>query len=138
MNLLKEFRDFAMRGNVIDLAVGVIIGAAFGLVVKSLVDDVMMPPLGYLIGGLDFSQYSYTLVKSEGDSPAVIISWGKFVSSVITFLIQAAAVFLVIKAVNTATKRLQAEKAAEAAAPAEKAADVVVLEEIRDLLARKA
>lgn len=137
MNLLKEFRDFAMRGNVIDLAVGVIIGAAFGLVVKSLVDDVMMPPLGYLIGGLDFSQYAYTLAEANGDQPAVVISWGKFLNAMITFLIQAAAVFLVIKVVNTATKRLQAEKEAEAAAPEAKPADVVVLEEIRDLLARK-
>lgn len=136
MNLLKEFREFAMRGNVIDLAVGVIIGAAFGLVVKSLVDDVMMPPLGYLIGGMDFSQYTYTLVDADAETnrAAVIVSWGKFLNSVVTFMIQAMAVFLVIKVVNTATKRLQAEKEA---APAAKAADVVVLEEIRDLLARK-
>jgi len=134
MSLVKEFRDFAMRGNVIDLAVGVIIGASFGLLVKSLVDDILMPPIGYLVGGVDFSSFSYTLVEAQGDTAAVTVSYGKFLNAVIAFMIQAAAIFLVIKLMNTATKRFRAEVAA---APAAKPADVVVLEEIRDLLARK-
>jgi large conductance mechanosensitive channel len=133
MGLLKEFRDFAMRGNVVDLAVGVIIGAAFGLLVKSLVDDILMPPIGYLIGGIDFSDKVFVLKEAAGDTKAVTISYGKFINSVITFLIQAAAIFMVIKLMNTVTKRFQQEKAAE---PVAKSADVLVLEEIRDLLAK--
>ncbi len=138
MNLIKEFRDFAMRGNVIDLAVGVIIGASFGLLVKSLVDDILMPPIGYLVGGVDFSSFSYTLVAAEGDTKAVTISYGKFINAVIAFLIQAAAIFMVIKLMNTAMKRFRAEEAKAAATPEAKPADVLLLEEIRDLLARKA
>jgi large conductance mechanosensitive channel len=135
MGLIKEFRDFAMRGNVIDLAVGVIIGASFGMLVKSLVDDVLMPPLGYILGGVDFSAFGYTLVEAGEETEAVVISWGRFLNAVIAFLIQATAIFVVIKLVNTATRRFVAEKTA---APAAKPADVVVLEEIRDLLAKKA
>lgn len=138
MSLIKEFRDFAMRGNVIDLAVGVIIGASFGLLVKSLVDDILMPPIGYLVGGVDFSSFSYTLVAAEGDTKAVTISYGKFINAVIAFLIQAAAIFMVIKLMNTAMKRFRAEEEKAAAAPEAKPADVLLLEEIRDLLARKA
>ncbi len=135
MNIFKEFRDFSMRGNVIDLAVGVIIGAAFGLLVKSLVDDIMMPPLGYLLGGVDFTRFHYTLAPAVEGREAVMIRWGRFLNAVVTFVIQAFAIFIVIKLMNTATKKFRAQKAAE---PAAKPADVVVLEEIRDLLARKA
>jgi large conductance mechanosensitive channel len=135
MNIFKEFRDFAMRGNVIDLAIGVIIGAAFGLLVRSLVDDIMMPPLGYLLGGIDFSSFQYVLSPATEGRDAVVISWGRFLNAVITFVIQAVAIFILIKVMNTATKRFRAQKAAE---PAAKPADVVVLEEIRDLLARRA
>ncbi len=134
MNVLKEFRDFAMRGNVIDLAVGVIIGAAFGALVRSLVDDIMMPPLGYLLGGIDFAAFQYTLAPATEGRDAVVISWGRFLNAVITFIIQGIAIFIVIKTMNTATKRFRAQRSAE---PAAKPADVVVLEEIRDLLARK-
>ncbi|MGV3483081.1 MAG: large-conductance mechanosensitive channel protein MscL [Planctomycetaceae bacterium] len=133
MKLLKEFRDFAMRGNVIDLAVGVIIGAAFGMLVKSLVDDILMPPIGYLTGGIDFSDKAYVLKEATDDTKAVAITYGKFINAVIAFLIQASAIFVVIKIMNSLTRRFQAEKIAE---PAAKPADVVVLEEIRDLLAR--
>jgi large conductance mechanosensitive channel len=135
MNVFKEFRDFAMRGNVIDLAVGVVIGAAFGLLVRSLVDDIMMPPLGYLLGGIDFSSFQYVLAPATEQREAVVISWGRFLNAVVTFIIQAIAIFVVVKMMNTATRRFRAEKAAE---PAAKPADVVVLEEIRDLLARRA
>jgi len=138
MSLIKEFRDFAMRGNVIDLAVGVIIGASFGLLVKSLVDDILMPPIGYLVGGVDFSSFNYTLVEAAGDKAAVTINYGKFFNAVIAFLIQAAAIFMVIKLMNTAMKRFRAEEEKAAATPEAKPADVLVLEEIRDLLARKA
>ena len=134
VGLLKEFRDFAMRGNVVDLAVGVIIGAAFGLLVKSLVDDILMPPIGFLIGGIDFSDKVLVLKEAVGDGKAVVLSYGKFVNAVITFLIQAAAIFMVIKLMNTATKRFQQEKVSE---PITKSADVLLLEEIRDLLARQ-
>jgi large conductance mechanosensitive channel len=138
MSLIKEFRDFAMRGNVIDLAVGVIIGASFGLLVKSLVDDILMPPIGYLVGGVDFSAFKYDLVKAEGDAAAVTINYGRFLNAIIAFLIQAAAIFMVIKLMNTAMKRFRAEEAKAAATPEAKPADVLLLEEIRDLLARKA
>ncbi len=134
MGIIKEFRDFAMRGNVIDLAVGVIIGAAFGLLVKSLVEDMIMPPIGYAMGGIDFSDRVFTLVAPEGDNKGVVISWGKFLNAIIAFLIQALAIFGVIKLMNTATKRFQAKKEA---APLAKPADVIVLEEIRDLLAKR-
>lgn len=137
MNIFKEFRDFAMRGNVIDLAVGVIIGAAFGLLVKSLVDDIMMPPLGYLLGGIDFSSFHYVLAPATEDREAVVISWGRFLNAVVTFLIQAMAIFIVIKLMNSATRRFRAEQVEQVAEPAAKPADVVVLEEIRDLLARR-
>src|SRR5690606_35107036 len=134
MSIFKEFRDFAMRGNVIDLAVGVIIGAAFGLLVKSLVDDIMMPPLGYLLGGIDFSSFQYVLAPATEEREAVVISWGRFLNAVVTFLIQALAIFVVIKLMNSATRRFRAEQVDE---PAAKPADVVLLEEIRDLLARR-
>lgn len=137
MNMFKEFRDFAMRGNVIDLAVGVIIGAAFGLLVKSLVDDIMMPPLGYLLGGIDFSSFQYVLAPATADREAVVISWGRFLNAMITFLIQAMAIFVVIKLMNAATRRFRAEQTEQVAEPAAKPADVLVLEEIRDLLARR-
>ena len=133
MSLLQEFRVFAMRGNVVDLAVGVIIGAAFGLLVKSMVDDILMPPIGYLMGGLDFSEYAYTLRPATETTKAVTINFGKFINAVIGFIIQAASIFVLIKTMNSVTKRFQQEKAAE---PTAKPADVLVLEEIRDLLAR--
>lgn len=100
MSLIKEFRDFAMRGNVIDLAVGVINGASFGLRVKSLVDDILMPPIGYLVGGVDFSSFSHTLVAAQGDTKAGTISYGKIINAFIAFLIQAAAIFMVPLAEN--------------------------------------
>jgi large conductance mechanosensitive channel len=138
MSLVKEFRDFAMRGNVIDLAVGVIIGASFGLLIKSLVDDVLMPPIGYLVGGVDFSSFKYTLVEASDDKAAVTVSYGKFINAVVALMIQAAAIFMVIKLMNSAMKRFRAEEEKAAATPDAKTADVLLLEEIRDLLARKA
>ena len=133
MKIIQEFKEFALKGNVIDLAVGLIIGAAFGAVVNSLVKDVMMPPLGYLTGGLDFSDKVITLREAAGDRPAVVMSYGLFINAVITFLIQALAVFLVIKAMNSARRKKEAEVAEEPKAP-ELTTQEQLLSEIRDLL----
>lgn len=136
--MLEEFKKFAMRGNVIDLAVGIIIGATFTAVVSSLVSDVLMPPIGLLLGGIDFSDFFVTL-KGEGgyatlqqakDAGAVTLNYGLFINSIIQFLIVAFAVFLLIKQIN----RLQRTEAAKPATPASPAQDVVLLTQIRDLL----
>jgi len=139
--MLKEFRDFALRGNVLDLAVGLIIGAAFGAIVSSLVDDIIMPPIGLILGGVDFSQL-FVVLDGEGDfntiaqaKEAGAVTWniGLFINAVIKFLIVAVAVFLLVKAINKIVRK-QEQKAPEAPPPAE---DVVLLREIRDLLARR-
>ena len=127
--MLKGFKDFIMRGNVIDLAVAVIIGAAFGKIVSSLVGDVIMPPLGLLIGGVDFSDLAITLKAAEGGAPAVVLAYGKFIQSIVDFLIVAFAIFVGIKAIN----RLKREEPAPAAPPAP-TRDQELLAEIRDLL----
>ena len=125
--MLKEFKEFAMRGNVVDMAVGIIIGGAFGTIVKSLVTDVMMPPIGLLLGGVDFSDLFITLKEGAAAGPyatlaaaqaagAVTVSYGLFLNAVISFLIVAFAVFLLIKGIN----KLQREKAEPAAAPTTK------------------
>jgi len=129
MSILKEFRDFAMRGNVVDLAVGVIIGAAFGKIVSSLVADIIMPPLGLLIGGVDFKQFSITLRDATGDIPAVVMSYGSFIQSVFDFVIVAFAIFMAIKVINKLHKKKET-----AAAPAGPSKEEVLLTEIRDLL----
>ena len=142
--LLKEFRDFALKGNVLDLAVGVIIGAAFGAVVSSLVADVLMPPLGWVAGGIDFADKKLVIqppqvITKDGKEvtrPEVAVSYGLFINAVIKFMIQAAAVFMIIKLFNTARKRFEAEKAA--APPPAPTLDQKLLTEIRDLLAKRA
>lgn len=128
MSMLKEFRDFAMRGNVVDLAVGVIIGTAFGKIVSSLVADIIMPPLGLLIGGIDFKQFSITLRDASGEIPAVVMHYGSFVQSVFDFVIVAFAIFMAIKLIN----KLHQKKPAPA--PAGPSKEEVLLGEIRDLL----
>jgi len=127
---MKEFKQFAMRGNVVDMAVGIIIGAAFGKIVSSLVNDVIMPPIGLLLGGVDFSSFMITLKQAMGDVPAVTLSYGVFINTVIDFLIVAFAIFLVIKGINT-MKRKQEEAPAEPPAPSKQE---TLLTEIRDLL----
>ena len=133
--MLKEFKEFALKGNVVDLAVGFILGGAFGTIVKSLVNDVLMPPIGLLLGGVDFS--ALKIVLKDGDAaakiPEVAISYGLFINNVISFLIVAWALFLIIKAMNTLKKKEEAAPEAPAAPPKQE----VLLEEIRDLLARK-
>lgn len=130
MSMMQEFKEFAMKGNVVDMAVGVIIGVAFGKIVSSLVSDVIMPPIGYLIGGVDFSKLAITIKDAAPDVPAVVISYGKFIQTIIDFTIIAAVIFLVIKGINTMKKA----PAAEAAAPAAPPAQEMLLAEIRDLL----
>jgi large conductance mechanosensitive channel len=135
MSVAKEFKEFAMRGNVVDLAVGVIIGAAFGKIVTSLVNDVIMPPIGYLTGGIDFKNLKI-LIK-EGDPTKkiadVTINYGNFINTVIEFLIVAFCIFLIVKAINSMKKP---EEAAPAADPAP-SNEEVLLTQIRDLLAKK-
>ncbi len=129
MSILKEFKEFAIKGNVIDMAVGIIIGAAFGKIVSSLVGDVVMPPIGVLIGGIDFSNLAITVKEAAGNSPAVVISYGKFIQTVIDFTIIAFVIFIAIKGINSLKRK--EEKAVEAQAPP---AQEVLLAEIRDLL----
>ncbi|HHG8775016.1 large conductance mechanosensitive channel [Raoultella sp. BIGb0138] len=130
MSILKEFRDFAMRGNVVDLAVGVIIGAAFGKIVSSLVADIIMPPLGLLIGGIDFKSFAFTLRDAQGDVPAVVMHYGVFIQNVFDFVIVAFAIFMAIKLMNNLNRKKQ-EAPAEPPAPTK---EEVLLSEIRDLL----
>jgi large conductance mechanosensitive channel len=130
MSIMKEFREFAMRGNVVDLAVGIIIGGAFGKIVSSVVSDVLMPPIGLLVGGVDFSGLAITLKAAEAEAPAVVIRYGVFINSIIDFIIVAAAVFLLIRAINSLKKKEVAAPAAPAAPPKQE----LLLEEIRDIL----
>jgi len=134
----KEFRDFAMRGNVIDLAVGIIIGAAFGRIVSSLVADIIMPPISMLTGKVDFTNWfvslsggEYGTLKAAKDAGAVTINYGAFINSVLDFTIVAFAIFLIIKQIN------RLKKEAPPAAPAEPPKQEILLTEIRDLLARR-
>lgn len=127
--MLKEFKEFAMRGNVVDMAVGIIIGAAFGKIVSSLVSDVMMPPIGAIMGGISFSDYAFALGEGEG---AATINYGIFIDNVINFLIVAIAVFMLIKAINSLKKK-EEEKPSEPPKPSN---EEVLLTEIRDLLAK--
>lgn len=130
MSLIQEFKAFASRGNVIDMAVGIIIGAAFGKIVSSFVGDVIMPPIGLILGGVDFSDLAVTLKAAEGDAPAVVIAYGKFIQTCIDFLIISFAIFMGLKAINTLKKKQEEE----AAAPAGPTKDQELLTEIRDLL----
>lgn len=137
MGFLKEFQDFAMRGNMMDMAIGVIIGGAFGKIVSSLVADVIMPPLGVLIGGVDFSNLKMILKQATVNAagvaqPEVSINYGTFLNTVIDFIIIALAIFLMVKAIN----RLHKEKA-QAPAPAAPTKEETLLTEIRDLLKDK-
>jgi large conductance mechanosensitive channel len=133
MGLVKEFKTFAMRGNVLDMAVGVIVGGAFGKIVSSVVADVLMPPIGLLTGGMDFSRLSLTLRPASAGIEAVTLRYGAFINSVIDFVIVAFCVFLLVKAVNSAQRR---EREAPAA-PKPPSDEVVLLGEIRDLLKRR-
>ncbi len=132
MGMLQEFKAFAMRGNVVDMAVGIIVGGAFGKIVSSFVADVIMPPIGLLLGGVDFSDLTLTLKKAVGETAAVTLNYGKFIQTVIDFLIIAFAIFMAIKAMNALKRKEEAAPAAPPAPPREE----VLLTEIRDLLKR--
>jgi len=130
MSMIKEFKAFAMRGNVMDMAVGIVIGAAFGKIISSFVSGVLMPPLGLLLGGIDFTSFVIVLKQATETNPAVTLQYGSFINTVIDFLIIAFAIFMVIKAMNSMKKK-EEEKPAVPPKPSE---DIVLLSEIRDLL----
>jgi large conductance mechanosensitive channel len=134
MGILKEFRDFAMRGNVMDMAIGIIIGAEFGKIVNSLVKDVLMPPLGYLIGGVDFTKLAIVMPVKNAEGVDVTINYGNFIQAIISFIIIAFAVFMLVKGMN----KLKRKQEVAPPKPAETPADVVLLTEIRDLMMRQA
>ncbi|NCP64829.1 MAG: large-conductance mechanosensitive channel protein MscL [Paraglaciecola sp.] len=133
MSFASEFKQFAMKGNVVDMAVGIIIGAAFGKIVASFVGDVLMPPLGLALGGVNFIDLAFVLKEAQGDAPAVVLAWGKFIQTVIDFIIIAFAVFVGVKAMNS-MKRKEEAAPAPPPAPAEPPKQEVLLAEIRDLL----
>ncbi len=130
MGMIKEFQDFAVKGNVVDMAVGIIIGGAFGTIVKSLVSDIIMPPVGIMMGGIDFSEIVITLQEATADTEAVTMNIGMFINNVISFVIVAWAVFMLVKGMNNLKKK---EEAAPATPPAPTKSEVL-LEEIRDSL----
>ncbi len=130
MKMLQEFREFAVKGNMVDMAVGIIIGAAFGRVVQSLVNDIIMPPIGIAIGGVDFSDLAVVLKQASDEAEAVTLSYGAFFQNLVDFLIIALAIFVAVKVINS-LKRKEAAKPEEPAPPSD---ELVVLREIRDEL----
>lgn len=130
MSMMTEFRDFAMRGNVVDMAVGIVIGGAFGKIVSSFVSDVLMPPIGMMMGGVNFTDLAVTLQEASGEVAAVTLNYGSFVQTVVDFIIIAFAIFMVIKAMNSMKKK---EEEAPAAPP-KPSVEENLLTEIRDLL----
>ena len=134
MSVISEFKEFAVKGNVVDMAVGIIIGAAFGKIVSSFVADMLMPPIGMLIGGVDFADLAITIkAASEGSEP-VLVSYGKFIQATVDFVIVAFAIFIAVKGINNLKKK---EEAAPSAPPAP-SKEEVLLTEIRDLLKERA
>jgi large conductance mechanosensitive channel len=131
--MLKEFKEFAVKGNVIDMAVGIIVGVAFGKIVSSVVSDVIMPPIGLIIGGIDFSKLSIILKGVPGDPAAVVIAYGKFIQTVVDFTIVAFVIFMLVKAINT-LKRKEEKATPPPPAPSKEEA---LLAEIRDILKEK-
>ena len=138
MNLLDEFKEFAVKGNVVDMAVGIIVGGAFGKIVSSFVGDVVMPPIGMLMGGVNFTDLAVVLKDAQGETAAVAIKYGAFLQTVFDFVIVAFAIFMAVKAMNT-MKRMREKEEAVAPPPAlpEPSAEEQLLTEIRDLLARR-
>lgn len=134
MGIIQEFREFALKGNMIDMAVGIIIGGAFGTIVTSLVNDIIMPPIGLLLGGVDFSDIKIPLKAAEGGAEPVTMNIGLFINNMISFLIVALAVFMLVKAVNEVRKRFEQQKEHEPAAPTPTEA---LLADIRDELRKR-
>ncbi len=134
MSIVQEFKEFAVKGNMLDMAVGIIIGAAFGKIVSSLVADVIMPPLGLLIGGIDFSAMGVVLKEGLGASPATVLRYGVFIQALFDFLIVAMAIFLLVKGINRLRRKKEEAPTAAPAPPTEE----VLLREIRDILKAQA
>ena len=130
MSMMKEFKEFAAKGNMLDMAVGIIVGAAFGKIITSLVSDVLMPPVGLIIGGVDFKTLKLTLKQAVGDTAAVTLNYGVFIQTIVDFVIVAFAIFLLIKGVNAMRKKQEEAPAVPPAPPTQE----VLLGEIRDLL----
>ena len=130
MGMVSEFKDFAMRGNVVDMAVGIVIGGAFGKIVSSFVADVLMPPIGLLLGGVDFTDLKVQLAEKTAEAAAVTLNYGAFIQTIVDFLIIAFAIFMVVKAMNS----LKQEEEAAPEAPPEPSKEEVLLTEIRDAL----
>lgn len=130
MGMMKEFKEFVMKGNVIDMAVGIVIGIAFGKIIGSLVTDIIMPPIGILLGGVDFSNLSWVIKEATEAAEAVTLNYGKFIITIIEFIIIAFSIFMVIKAINNAKKK-EEEKPVEPPKPSE---EVMLLKDIRDAL----
>lgn len=130
MSMLKEFKEFAVKGNAIDMAVGIIIGASFGKIISSLVADVIMPPIGVLVGGVDFTKLALTIKEAADNAPAVTLNYGNFIQSIVDFTIIAFAIFMAVKIINNLKKK-EAETPAAASEPSK---EELLLTEIRDLL----
>lgn len=133
MSMMQEFKQFAVKGNVVDMAVGIIIGAAFGKIITALVSGVIMPPIGVLLGGVDFSDLAFVIKEAVGDAPAVVISYGSFIQTLVDFTIIAFAIFMLVKGINSLKKK---EEEAPKAPPVP-SAEETLLTEIRDLLKSK-
>ena len=130
MGMLSEFKDFAIKGNVVDMAVGIIVGAAFGKIVSSFVKDIIMPPIGVMMGGVNFTDLAVTIQEAAGEVPAVAIKYGAFIQTIVDFIIVALAIFMAVKVVNI-MKKAEEEAPIENPAPSK---EEVLLTEIRDLL----
>jgi len=134
---MKEFKKFISRGNVIDMAVGLIMATYFGVIVKSLVNDIIMPPVGLLLGGVDFSALKIVIKEAQGDAAEVAVNYGAFINTIITFLIVSFAIFMVVKMYNKMQDRLAANEKEAPAPPPAPSKEEVLLTEIRDLLKKK-
>ncbi len=133
MSIIKEFKEFSVKGNLVDMAIGIIIGGAFGKIVSSLVNDVIMPPIGVLLGGVDFSKLTIVLKDAIGETPAVTIKYGLFINNIIDFLIVAIFMFIIIKVMNEINRKEEVAPATPAPEPVPTTSEVL-LTEIRDLL----
>lgn len=136
MKILDEFKSFAIKGNAIDMAVGIIIGGAFGKIITSIVSDIIMPPIGLLVGGVNFTDLKFMLKDAVGDVPAVTINYGNFIQVAFDFIIIAFSIFMVIKLLNSAKRKEKVEEVKEEA-PAAPTKEEILLTEIRDLLKNK-
>ncbi len=133
MSILQEFKEFAVKGNAIDMAVGIIVGASFGKIISSLVADVVMPPIGVLIGGVDFTKLAITIKEAAEGTPAVTLNYGNFIQTMVDFTLIAFAIFMAVKLINSLKKKQEETPAA----PPEPSKEELLLTEIRDLLKNK-